>query len=166
MSHKKQIIRIKDLDTGEHFVFNTLQQACDYINQVTGGHATTSTLYHAIRKCGTVAKKRFQTCAEKFDDIPEPDRTKIEDGWEFIQYGVADNVLSCEKKFKWYDEDRIEDITNFLRENRCRVFWDMQLDTWWARKSTRAEIYKRFPANTPFEDKILKMKEIIKEAGL
>ena len=89
------------------------------------------------------------------------------DGWDYTQFGVADTVLSAEKKIKWYDEERIENITQELKERKCRVFWDMEGDYYGARrKNTRVEIYKKFSDEISFRDKILIMRDIIKNVGL
>lgn len=165
MSRKKQLITLKDMDTGEILVFYTFQQATEHINKVTGLHILPSTVYNAMKKCGTIAKKRFVTCVELDKDIPLPDRTVVEDGWIFTQFGISETVLACEKKLKWYDEERMEEITKQLRKYRCRVFWDMQSE-YWKREKTRVEIYKKFPQGVLLEDKILEMKEIIKNVNL
>ena len=166
MSHKKHKIILKDLDTGEYLQFSTFQEAADYINEVTGMHIVPSTVYYAVKRCGSIAKGRFVSRMDP-NLVPEFDRTKVEDGWVFVQYGMSSTVLSAEKKIKWYDEDRIEDINSALKKHGCRVFWDMLHDYYGAtRKQTRVEIYKKFPRETSFPDKIATLKSIIKEAGL
>lgn len=163
---KKQLIRLKDLDTGEDLVFKTLQAACDYINELTGAHIIPSGLHKALKNCGTVAKKRFACCSNPKDHFPQPDMVKDEDGWRFNQFGVSDTVLSAEKKIKWYDEERMESITKDLIKEKCKVFWDMESDYWGSqRKNTRVEVYKKFQGEISFEDKILIMKDILKRVN-
>lgn len=150
-------MKLYDNVTGEILEFATLQKACDYINSITGGKLGPSQLYNAFQRCGTVAKKRFSCIC---NHGREPDRVYREDGWEYDQYEVANVVISAEKKLKWYDEKRIEEITDYLRRNRCKVFWDLGGDNY-ERMNTRVEIYKKFPEDVSFERKVLEMKKII-----
>jgi hypothetical protein len=154
-------IKLFDNATGEILEFNTLQKACDYINSITGGKLGPSQLYTTFQRCGTVAKKRFSCICNQGK---EPDRVYREDGWEYDQYEVANVVISAEKKLKWYDEERIKEITDYLRRNRCKVFWDLGGDYYgYERSNTRVEIYKKFPEDVPFESKVLVMKKILSQ---
>ena len=161
---KKDYIILQDLETGEILYFATLQRACDHINSVTGLHIVPSTVYSAIKRCGLIAKNRFKSCVDPDADIVTPNRSYSEGGWEYAQYGISDCVIVAEKKLKWYDEERMEEITERLREFRCRVFWDTTEGT--KRANTRVEIYKKFRNKETFKDKVVIMKEIIKEVGL
>ena len=162
---KKDYIVLQDLVTGEIHYFATLHRACDHINKVTGLHIGPSTVYSAIKRCGLIAKKRFKSCVDPDADIVTPNRSYSEGGWEFSQYGISDCVIVAEKKIKWYNEDRMEEINEKLHELRCRVFWDLNSDGY-KRQNTRIEIYKKFRNKESFKEKVVVMKEIIKEIGL
>ena len=170
---KRQQIKLKDLKTGESLLFRTLQEACDYITEVTGIKTIPSNIYRAIRRCGTIAKKRFaaglEFSSEMKSPMPDPNTNmrSVENGWEFTQYAFSKTVIAAEKKIKWYDEDKIEEINKALKGYRCKVFWDMAGDYPGAtRKKTRVEIYKKFQNNISFLDKKTVMVEILKDVGL
>ena len=160
----RQII-IKDLVTNEIYEFNNRKEAADHINKVTGLQITPAAVFMAMKTKGRrMAKKRFICIC---DDNPERNRTIKQGGWEFTQYGVSDCVIVAERSIKWYDEERMEEITKYLRRKGCRVFWDMIGEYDGAtRNHTRVEIYKKFPENTEFNDKVEALKEIISDAGL
>lgn len=156
----KQLINLRDQVTGEILEFRTLQSACDYVNSITGGNLGPGQLYTAIKRCGSVAKKRFRCLC---DCETEPDMVYKDGGWDYEQYEVSPTVIVAEKKLKWYDEDRMERITEQLREERCRVWWDLAGDYYGAvRNNTRVEVYKRFEPGTPFKNKVSVLQSIIK----
>lgn len=152
-------IKLFDNATGEILEFNTLQKACDYINSVTGGKLGPSQLYNTFQRCGTVAKKRFSCICNQGK---EPDMVYKEDGWDYEQYEVSSTVIVAEKKLKWYDEDRMERITGYLKRNKCKVFWDFGGDYGYDRSNTRVEVYKRFEPGTLFKNKVSVLQSIIK----
>ena len=163
---KKDYIVLQDTQTGELLYFATLHRACDHINKVTGLHIGPSTVYSAIKRCGLIAKKRFKSCVDPDADIVTPNRMYNENGWEFNQFGVSDCVIVAEKKMKWYDEDRMQEITDDLWNYRCKVFWDKSEDDSYKRRNTRIEVYKKFRNKESFKDKVLVMKEILKKVEI
>lgn len=160
MTRIKPLIILQDTQTGELLSFTTLQNASDYINNVTGSNLGPSAVYGAIKRCGTLAKKRFKSCVDPDKWFVEPNRYFFDDDWEFSQFSVSHTVIVAEKRLDWYDEERIEEINEGLRDFRCRVFWDMTCEGY-QRKRTRVEIYKKFPEEVPFEEKVKTMQEII-----
>lgn len=162
---KKSYLRIKDLETGQLHFFKSYREVAEFCSEVTGMDIRLGTVYGAFMRCGTIANKRFATCVPEDGSIPTPDLTKIEDGWEFVQFEVTPTVLTAEKKLKWYDRERIDGITEDLFGYRCKVFWDLGEDVY-QRKSTRVEVYKKFPKDVAFKAKIAEMKKILKEVGL
>lgn len=156
---RKQLITLEDQETCEILKFHTLQEACDYINQVTGYHTRPAQLHNAMKRCGTVAKKRFRCLC---DCDTEPDMLYKEDGWEYAQYEVSSTVIVAEKKLKWYNEDRIERITDYLKQEKCRVYWDLIGDyTGAVRNNTRVEVYKKFEPGITFKKKVSVLQAII-----
>lgn len=158
---KDSLIKIRDNEDGKTLEFTTLQKACDYMQTVTGKNITPSTLFLAIKRCGSVLKGRFNCCNQP-DGLEEPGKARVykEDGWEYTQYPKADTVLIAESNLDWYDTERMKEVNQHLKANKCRAFWDMEKAK---RNHTRVEIYRKFPENTPFKDKVLVLKGIISE---
>lgn len=159
---KRSYLTIEDRQTGEYRVFTTIQNACLWIEGITGKHIYPTTLREAFLKKGTVCKKRFKCNPDNKTVMAEPDQTTKEKEWEFTQFELANTVLVAERKFRWYDELKMEAITKYLRDKACRVFWDtVSEETNSTRHNTRIEIYKKYPENISFNDKISDMKEMI-----
>lgn len=94
---------------------------------------------------------------------------KKKDGWEYWSYPFSQTVLIAEKCLKWYDEDKLTDLWLDLKKyEKVRLCWAEASDTShsYTKKSCRVELYKRYPEDTPFQDKIRDMQEVIKRYGL
>lgn len=85
------------------------------------------------------------------------------DGWEYWSYPFSQSVLIAEKRLKWYDEERFEDLQTRLKREKVRFYWVEASDTShsYTKQTTRIELYKRYPKDTPFEHKVEDMKRII-----
>lgn len=88
--------------------------------------------------------------------------------WKFIQYPFSPTVLIAEKKLLWYDEDKLTDLWRELKRIGVRLCWAEASETSHAytKKNCRIELYKKFPEDTPFQDKIRDMETIIEQYGL
>jgi hypothetical protein len=93
---------------------------------------------------------------------------KKKDGWEYWSYPFSSTVLIAEKKLLWYDEDKLTDLWLELKRIGVRLCWAEASDTSHAytKKNCRIELYKRYPEDTPFQDKIRDMEEVIERYGL
>lgn len=94
---------------------------------------------------------------------------KKQGGWEYWSYPFSQTVLIAEKKLKWYDEDKLTDLWLDLKKHeKVRLCWAEASDTShsYTKKSCRIELYKRYPEDTPFQDKIRDMEEVIERYGL
>lgn len=82
--------------------------------------------------------------------------------WEFWQYPFSPNVLLAERKINWYDIQRFREIKSFMRTKGAKFFWNDPVDEENHKKHNGAiEIYKRFPEDTSFENKVKEMYRII-----
>lgn len=88
---------------------------------------------------------------------------KKEGAWSFLQYPFSPTVIIAEKRLKWYDEERFEDLQTRLKREKVRFYWAEASDTShsYTKQSCRVELYKRYPKDTPFEYKVKDMKQII-----
>ena len=94
---------------------------------------------------------------------------KKQGGWEYWSYPFSQTVLIAEKKLKWYDEERLTDLWLDLKKyEKVRLCWAEASDTShsYTKKSCRIELYKKYPEDTPFQDKIRDMEEVIERYGL
>lgn len=84
-------------------------------------------------------------------------------GWEYWSYPFSQSVLIAEKRLKWYDEERFEDLQTRLKREKVRFYWAEASDTShsYTKQSCRVELYKKYPKDTPFEHKVEDMKQII-----
>lgn len=69
--------------------------------------------------------------------------------WTFFQFSGAPTVVIAERKFTWYDQEKFNDASDALREQKCRVFMDesdenSQYYKQGKRKHTRFEVYKKY----------------------
>lgn len=88
--------------------------------------------------------------------------------WDFWQYKFAPTVILAETKIKWYDEDKLLDLSDELwAEEGVRAYWDkgQQLDKY-IKHHTPLELYKRYPKDTHFKDKMQDMQRIIEKYNL
>lgn len=93
---------------------------------------------------------------------------KKQGGWEYWSYPFSQTVLIAEKILKWYDEDKLNDLWFELKRIGVRLCWAEASETSHAyiKKNCRIELYKRYPEDTPFNDKIRDMEEVIERYGL
>lgn len=94
---------------------------------------------------------------------------KKEGSWKFIQYPFSPTVLIAEKKLLWYDEDKLTDLWYELKKyEKVRLFWAEASETshTYVKKNCRVELYKKYPEDTPFQEKIRDMETIIEQYGL
>ena len=88
--------------------------------------------------------------------------------WDFWQYKFAPTVIVAEKKIKWYDEDKLLDLAEDLRaEEGVRSYWEkgQRLERY-AKHHTSLELYKRYPEDIPFKEKMKDMQRIIEKYNL
>jgi hypothetical protein len=88
--------------------------------------------------------------------------------WDFWQYKFAPTVIVAEKKLKWYDEDKLLDLAEDLREEEgVRTYWEKgcRLESY-VKQHTPIELYKRYPKDTPFKEKMQDMQRIIEKYNL
>lgn len=161
-------IILYDSETKQDLHFKTLKEATEFIFKETGKIVTPSTLKKTLDRGGSLCKKRFmcpEMKIEKAQPKYRPKKTKIleEDGWTFTQFAWTNTVLIAEKRFKWYDEDKMEYISKLLRKDRCRVFWD---EREYHKNRTGIEVYKKYPQEVRFVEKVDDLKEILKKVGL
>jgi hypothetical protein len=74
-------------------------------------------------------------------------KTFKEGNWELSQFSGAPTVVIAERRLKWYDYDRLQEIREHLYESKCRVFFeDSEDNPQYAnkRKYTKVEVYKRY----------------------
>lgn len=85
-------------------------------------------------------------------------------GFEYWQYRFSSTVLIAEKRLKWYDVERFRDLQADLKKNeKVRFYWHEASETShsYTKKSTKIELYKKYPEDTDFKDKVDDMKRII-----
>lgn len=90
-------------------------------------------------------------------------------GWEYWSYPFSSTVLIAERRLKWYDEVRLMEFkTDLKKYEKVRLCWQEASETSHAytKKNCRIELYKRYPEDTPFNDKIRDMEEVIERYGL
>lgn len=102
---------------------------------------------------------------------PGPNSTyhKIIDKWDFTQYSFSPTVIVAEKRLNWYDEERFMELqTDLKKYEKVRFIWQEASETshTYTKKKCRVELYKKFPEDTTFNDKIRDMEEVIKRYGL
>ena len=93
---------------------------------------------------------------------------KKEGGFKFTQYPFSPTVLIAERRLMWYDEERFEDLKDRLKLEKVRFYWSPASDTSrsYTKQTTKIELYKKYPKDTPFEHKVEDMKTIIEQYGL
>lgn len=167
---KKTKVRLRDTETGEVLVFRTLQETAAYCSKVTGENITLAKVHHALVKGGGLAKGRFGGISYVNEETPTtiatpPTKNETIKDWLFTQFEISPTVLVAEKKLDWYDEELFDDYKSELHERGCKVFWDYaQPES--KRHHTRIEVYKKFPEQVKFNDKIQILKGILKDVGL
>lgn len=88
--------------------------------------------------------------------------------WDFWQYKFAPTVILAEKKIKWYDEDKLLDLAEDLREEEgISTYWEKgsRLDKY-VKHHTPLELYKRYQEDIPFKEKMQDMQRIIEKYNL
>ena len=74
------------------------------------------------------------------------------DGWNITIFGFAHNVIIAERKFKWYDENRLTEIKEWLEDKKYRVFIRFSETRYKkVRKTFTIEIYKKIKEGTVSE---------------
>lgn len=89
---------------------------------------------------------------------------KVEKPWDYIQFKHTPTVICAERKVLWYDVNRLRAIARYLKKKKCRFFWDDdEPDKYrgYVRHKCRVQIYKKYPEDMPFQDKIKDLKTII-----
>lgn len=87
--------------------------------------------------------------------------------WEFFQYPFTPNVIIAERKTDWYDIERFRYIKYLLNKEGVQFFWNEPTDEEKHRKHSGViELYKKFPKNVSFQDKMRDIQNIIKRYGL
>ena len=87
--------------------------------------------------------------------------------WEYWQYPFTPQVLTCERKIDWYDIKKFRYLKYLLKKEGVQFYWNEPTDEQKHRKHSGAiELYKKYPKDTPFQDKLKDMEEIIKKYDL
>lgn len=90
-----------------------------------------------------------------------------EGGWEYWTFPFTPNVIIAERKTDWYDLDRFRYIKYLLNKEGVQFFWNEPTDEQKHRKHNGViELYKKFPKNVSFQDKMRDIQNIIKRYGL
>ena len=92
------------------------------------------------------------------------DRKTKEGGWDYFQPAQIYTVISAEKKLKWYDRERFEEIYYTLKEEGCRCYFDMtddELEGKYIRKGSSVQVYKKYPDTLSFEEQVQELKKLL-----
>lgn len=158
---KDKPIKLYDSKTDQHLEFAILQDACNYIFNETGKRVSPGALHLTIMRGGTLVKKRFACPQDNTTYLYSKNGNNMKvNGWLFTHYPYSKNVVVADRTLRWYDKDRIEEITEELKSYGCKVYWDTEKAK---RNTVGCEIYKRFPEEKTLLEKTQALMEIIKK---
>lgn len=91
---------------------------------------------------------------------------KIVDKTDFTQYPFSPSVIIVEKRIT-FNKEKLEEAQVELKKEGILIYWDeSENDPHYTRKYTRIELYRRYPQDTPFKDKMEDMQAIMNKYGL
>lgn len=104
-------------------------------------------------------------------DMPKPGPNstyhKVKKPWEYWQYAFSPSVLIAERKIKWYDEDKLYDLWVSFKKMGIRFFWNEATEnaSSYTKHGTCIELYKKYPKEMSFQEKLQDMERIIATFG-
>lgn len=74
--------------------------------------------------------------------------------WLFTIYSFSPKVMVAERKIKWYDDARLNEIRERMKDGGCKFFWNETATNGSGKHHTTVEVYQVTEKDIPFKDRI------------